>query len=176
MASKDAAFWINPKGQVYNVRMTHISDVISYPKKFGMSLGDIKKIYDKHDEPLRKEGKAREEILLKLFQDGYIRIRKYKNLGYTVNVKRLAGKAKKHIYKWADKLLSSGIGDVVDYTTTRVLFDTDNKIIKPTTLGDIQKDISVMESKYEIEICHVSEWEDVKVVIKGFNEFFKYKG
>jgi hypothetical protein len=173
MASMNAAFWINPKGQVYNVRMTHIGDVISYPKKFGMSLADIKKIYDKHDEPLRKEGKAREEILLKLFQDGYVRIRKYKNTGYTVNVKKLAGKAKEHIYKWADKLLGSGIGGEKDYTTTPVLFDAEDKRLKPTTLGDIQNDISVMESKHEIEICHVSEWEDVKIVMKGFNEFFK---
>ena len=67
MASPDAAFWINPKGNIYRVAITHIKDVIRFPNKFGLSIRDIQKVFDKHDEPLGHEGKAREEILLNLF-------------------------------------------------------------------------------------------------------------
>ena len=170
MASPDAAFWISPKGNIYRVAITHIKDVIRFPNKFGLSIRDIQRVFDKHDEPLGHEGKAREEILLNLFKKNYIRIRKYKNLGYTVNVKKLAGKTKKYVYDWVEKLLGTGIEGEKDYTTTPVYFDAADKSYSPTTLGDIQKDISVMESnQHELVECHVSQWEDVK--IKRFEEF-----
>tara|TARA_Y100001951_G_scaffold24094_1_gene18637 strand:- start:1159 stop:1686 length:528 start_codon:yes stop_codon:yes gene_type:complete len=170
MASMNAAFWINPTGKIHRVGINHISDVIKYPKKFGLSQSEIRKVFDKHNELYGHEGRAREEILKNLFKDNFIRIRKYKNIGYTVNVKKLAGKAKKYVQDWADKLLGTGIEGEKDYTTTPVHFDAADKNYSQTTLGDIQKDASFGESKqYELIECHVSEWEDVK--LKKFKEF-----
>ena len=166
----NAAFWINPTGKIHRVGKNHISDVIKYPRKFGLSQSEIRKVFDKHNEPYGHEGHAREEILKNLFKDNFIRIRKYKNLGYTVNVKKLAGKAKIYVYEWVEKLLGTGIDGEKDYTTTPVHFDAADKRYSPTTLGDIQKDISVMESnQHELVECHVSQWENVK--LKKFKEF-----
>jgi len=165
MASPDAAFWINPNGNIHRVAITHIKDVIRFPNKFGLSIRDIQKVFDKHDEPLGHEGKAREEILLNLFKRNFIRIRKYKNMGYTVNVKKLTDQAKKFLYDWATKLLGKGIEGEKDNTTTPVLFDVENSRQNPTTLGEIQKDVLFKESRqYKLVECHVSEWEDCKIV------------
>ncbi len=165
MASPDAAFWINPEGLIYRVSITHIKDVIRFPNKFGLSIRDIQKVFNKHDEPLGHEGKAREEILLNLFKRNFIRIRKYKNMGYTVNVKKLTDKTKKYLYDWASKLLGTGIEGEKDYTTTPVLFDVENSRQSPMTLGEIQKDVLFKESRqYKLVECHVSEWEDCKIV------------
>jgi len=164
MAISNAAFWINPDGQIHRVAINHIKDVIGYPNKFGLSLQDIQKVFDKHNEPLGHEGKARDEILLNLFKRNFIRIRKYKNMGYFVNVRKLTDSAKSFLYKWATKLLGVGIEGVKDFATTPVLFDVENTRQDSMTLGEIQKDSMFKESKqYELVECHVSEWKDREV-------------
>jgi len=164
MASSDAAFWINPDGQIHRVAINHIKDVIRYPNKFGLSIQDIQKVFDKHKEPLGHEGKARDEILLNLFKRNFIRIRKYKNMGYFVNVRKLTDSAKSFLYKWATKLLGVGIEGAKDFATTPVLFDVENTRQDSMTLGEIQKDSMFKESKqYELVECHVSEWKDREV-------------
>jgi len=56
---------------------THIDYIISNPDKFGMTLEEIQAIYNKHKERLHSEGNAREEIIKKVSEDGWIRIRHY---------------------------------------------------------------------------------------------------
>ncbi len=97
-------------------------------------------------------------------------------MGYFVNVKRLTDQAKKFLYDWATELLGKGIEGEKDNTTTPVLFDVENSRQRPTTLGEIQKDVLFKESRqYKLVVCHVSEWEDCKIVklksLQRFKEF-----
>ncbi len=66
----NTAYWISPKGEIIPVSgpsgSCHIQAVINNPQTFGLDLDYIKDVYDKHNEELGSEGKAREEIILGL--------------------------------------------------------------------------------------------------------------
>lgn len=77
------AFWIIPKkylntaqSPVPAVEKTHIDFVTENPEMFGLTLAEIQETYDKHGEKLRFEGKARDQIIYKLLQKGFVRVRK----------------------------------------------------------------------------------------------------
>ena len=61
-------------------------------------------IYRQYNEKVGQEGKAREQILISLFNQGWIRLRRYKQF-WSVNVRRLDRKTKQFLQKWASKLL-----------------------------------------------------------------------
>jgi hypothetical protein len=102
------AYFIHPhKGQVIYVPHSHISLVISSPEKFGLNFDYIKTIYEKHGEKVGLEGRARREILLDLIDQGFIRIRKYKN-HWKVNVKDIHMNATaKYLYRWAKSMIGA---------------------------------------------------------------------
>jgi len=103
------AYWISPYGEVVEVGTNHIQLIISNPKKFGYTEDKIKEIYDKYNEPLGIEGKAREEIIKDVVNKGWIRVRRYDNKGYSVNIKQMTKKVKDILFDWAYKLLNTGI-------------------------------------------------------------------
>jgi hypothetical protein len=73
------AFWISPKGQIFDVDYRHIEDIFSEPERYGFTRKELEKTYKKHKEPLGLEGNAREEIMLNLIRRGWIRVRKIRN-------------------------------------------------------------------------------------------------
>ena len=100
------AYFIHPRGgQVIYVPHSHISLVISNPEKFNLNFDYIKTIYEKYGERIGLEGRARREILLHLIDQGFIRIRKYKNY-WKVNVKDLYKNAAAiFLYRWAKSMI-----------------------------------------------------------------------
>lgn len=69
-------FWL--KGAVlYPISKTHIRAVLDFPELFSREKSDLLKTYKKHNEKIGFEGKAREEIIFGLLQDGWVRIRHY---------------------------------------------------------------------------------------------------
>jgi hypothetical protein len=102
------AYFIHPyKGQVIYVPRSHISLVISHPEKFHLSFDYIKIIYKKYEEKIGLEGRARREILLDLIDQGFIRIRKYKN-HWKVNVKDLySDSAAIFLHRWAKSMIAA---------------------------------------------------------------------
>jgi hypothetical protein len=102
------AYFIHPyKGQVIYVPHSHISLVISNPEKFNLNFDYIKAIYEKYGEKIGLEGRARREILLDLIDQGFIRIRKYKN-HWKVNVKNLYGdNAAVFLHRWAKSMIAA---------------------------------------------------------------------
>ena len=88
------AYWVSPQGKIFDVGTNHIDAVIKNPKAFGLTSEKIQAAYDKHGEELGREGKAREEIILDLVKKGWVRIRRYRNEGYSVNIGRLSKKMK----------------------------------------------------------------------------------
>jgi len=61
-------------------------------------------MYNQFGERIGQEGRAREQIMLTLFKNGWVRIRKYKTF-WVINVKRLAGRIKSYVTQWAKKVL-----------------------------------------------------------------------
>jgi len=72
------AYWIKGNKIVDTGYNTHIKAIIDDPEMFGVSDKDIKNVYKKHKEKLYSEGNAREEIIKKVVQNGWIRVRNYK--------------------------------------------------------------------------------------------------
>jgi hypothetical protein len=102
------AYFIHPyKGQVIFVPHSHISLVISNSEKFHLNFDYLKAIYEKHGEKIGLEGSARREILLHLIDQGFIRIRKYKNY-WKANVKDLYGdSAAIFLHRWAKSMIAA---------------------------------------------------------------------
>jgi hypothetical protein len=69
------AYWITPKNEVIPVGQTHIEMIVTNPEKFGLTKDYILKVHKKHKEEIGTEGDAREEIMVGLIKDGWIRVR-----------------------------------------------------------------------------------------------------
>jgi len=76
---QDLAYWISPRGEVMEPTMYHIGSIVKKPKKFGESDATVKASFDKYGELVsdNSEGEARNEIIMRVMQRGFIRIRKH---------------------------------------------------------------------------------------------------
>ena len=54
---------------------THIHDLVENPEIFGLTDSEIENTYKKYNEKVGNEGKAREEIIKKVMENGWIRVR-----------------------------------------------------------------------------------------------------
>lgn len=98
-----SAYWINPNGQILDIDVdTHISQIIKEPEKFGMTKEKINNIYKKHNEPIGLEGQAREELIMDVLKLGFIRIRLYINMHWSITIYGQSEKTKKIISSWAN--------------------------------------------------------------------------
>jgi hypothetical protein len=107
--SNTVAYWISPTGKAINVGTNHVTAIIKNPKTFGMTSDHVKAIFDKFNEPIGQEGKAREELILELVNKGWIRIRRYRNEGYSVTIGSMTKKVKDILFSWADTMLNTGV-------------------------------------------------------------------
>ena len=70
------ACFISPRGKIIPVnRGKHIDQIISEPATFRLIHKDIVETYKRHNETLRHEGFARDEIIEGLFRKGWVRVR-----------------------------------------------------------------------------------------------------
>ena len=86
------AYWISPNGKIKSAGIRHINDILDNPKMFGLTSAYIKKVQDKYpNERLGQEGNAREEIMIRAMQNGWVRARQNRNSwilqAYTLNKK-----------------------------------------------------------------------------------------
>ena len=73
------AYWAK-NGKIIKLKSTiHINDIIDNPSIFGLTKEYIEQVHKKYNEALRTEGKARAEIMCKVMDSGWIRIRKQSN-------------------------------------------------------------------------------------------------
>ncbi len=88
----------------------HILKVIENPEAFGLSSKEIQAEYDKDNEVIGVEGNARERIILRLIDRGFIRIRNYPRYGrWTVNVNCLSDDVKICLQRWASAMIDFGV-------------------------------------------------------------------
>jgi len=100
-----AAFFISPSGETIWVENRHISTVIKNPERFGLTKDEIVATYRKYGERVGLEGRARKEILTRLMRNGWIRIRRYPNQWWIVNVTSLTEGIWFMLSEWAPRVL-----------------------------------------------------------------------
>lgn len=71
--------------------------------------------------------------MIALFNQGWVRIRKYKNF-WSINVKKFAGQARKYVAQWATKILKGLFGYKEDDPYIPVKIDQDKKPIQSVDL------------------------------------------
>ena len=72
---KAEAYWISPTGKIFDVEYLHIVEILNSPEKFGLTRNEVEAVHKKHNEPYGSEGKARDEIMIDLIEDGWMRVR-----------------------------------------------------------------------------------------------------
>jgi len=81
-------FWISPEGEVIRVQMTHIAAVCGTPARYGLSRAELEAIFAAYGEAWASEGRARNDIIQRLVNAGWIRVRRY-HKGWTFNLPSL---------------------------------------------------------------------------------------
>jgi hypothetical protein len=99
------AYWILPKEvdgkPVIYVPAKHINDIIAHPKKFGETKESVLKAYKKYNEPMGVEGKAREELIKRIFKRGFARVRfNMRQQKWSIQTHKLSDRMKDHILEW----------------------------------------------------------------------------
>lgn len=114
----DNAYWLSPRGlniddndegKIIKPESRHILTVVNHPEDFGETDETLDATFAKYGEPKHSniEGKAREEILLRVIGRGYIRIRTNGNRRsqhWSVQLNRLDKHSSDIIWMWAKKL------------------------------------------------------------------------
>jgi hypothetical protein len=161
--STKSAYFISPRGELIDTKAgsKHINMIINNPEKFGLTKQFIEDTYKKYNEKSGIEGKARNEILMLLIKQGWIRIRLYPNKFWTVNVPRMNKKMKDYLHDWADKMISKFKAD--KFMMVRIM-DTGN-YGKQMTISDIAKDKlfneSITHDRSMLVIKDIEELEDM---------------
>jgi hypothetical protein len=111
--------WITPIGQLHPIATRlHIQDVCRNPEFYGLTLEGLLAVYDRHREAYRPEpglvfiggeGRARDEIMIGLLEEGWVRYRR-RNNRWTFDAWALTPKMKDTILVWAKAFLASGHG------------------------------------------------------------------
>ena len=132
-------YFIDPDGNVIHVTDTHISTVISDPERFSVTRDWINRVYDKHGEKIGSENKARAEILIQLFKDGFIRVRydgKFDRWVFQMHT--LTEKNKELLISFAQTALSKGIFGKKYYPHADVsVLDSNGRTVMESLFGDI---------------------------------------
>ena len=165
------SYWITHDGKILNVPQTHIEAVLMAPEKFGETKKTIQRSYDKHNEKLNTEGKAREEILVRIMKRGFVRIREYSNR-WSIQTWNLTNKINDAIFAWAKKVYPKIRDKYADVTIT--LFNK-NKLVR-SSFDKIVSGETIKEAK-EIELVFVDnvyELDDFKV--SGIRRFLGMDG
>lgn len=99
--------WLSPEGHWLQVSQNHVKDIISNPSKFGVSSEIISALYLKHNEPVGKEGQAREDLIALVLRSGWVRIRNYQN-HWSVTVLRPSTAVIDNIRNWIEHFVDQG--------------------------------------------------------------------
>jgi len=158
MGGFTAAYFISPKGEIIYCGVKHITTIIQNPEKFGFDKFFIEYIYGFHNEKIGQEGKAREELILGLLGEGWIRIRKYGDRFWTVNVNKLTRVVKQYLQKWAKGVLKGKDGIKEYDKTIPVKIDQPNKKVVSSDMSSIADSDSFVTESKEINVI----WKKVE--------------
>lgn len=152
-------FWIDPKGKVIELSQgqTHINHIINNPEQYNQSEERLRSVYDKFGEIERygKEGKSRDEIMLRLMRRGWVRIRKARAGGaflWTVETIKFSNREKDNIYKFLNDNKASDVSITVLSRDGKKIMERHNSI--HGLLEDLQESsLNRLRSKIEDHAC-----------------------
>jgi hypothetical protein len=121
--TRGPGFFISPKGEIISVETSHIRTVIKNPDLFGLSRDYIKSKYTKHGEKIGLEGSARTEILRRVLQNGWIRLRRHHNRHWSVQTGTVTEENMGFIQRWAREILygESGYTENDPYMPVKIM-------------------------------------------------------
>jgi hypothetical protein len=139
------AYWINPYGKILPLSgADHIGHIIQAPDKFGYTNEEIEQTYDKYNERLGQEGKAREELIIGTLERGFIRIRLYPNRHWSINVWELDNKTKKALSVWAEEAKKDRFSG--PHMVCKIVVFNDERMIDKYTVNDLYFEEHLNES------------------------------
>lgn len=163
-----AAYFISPEGQAISTKGgSHIATIINDPETFGVTKEYIKGQYAKYNEKLGVEDNAREAVIKNLIDRGWIRLRRYPNKFWSVQVSTLSKKAKDYLQQFASKILH-GVYDFKEtdkYMAMRITADGNTcnheiwKIASDVlyTVEELNLDEARFEVEFENEQSKINE-------------------
>ncbi|MGC9218876.1 MAG: hypothetical protein ACP5G8_05670 [Athalassotoga sp.] len=77
-------YWIKDQNIIDITYSTHLQEILNHPAEFGFTKKELEQIYFKHKEPFGLEQYAREEIIKISTQRGWIRVREYTTLYWSI--------------------------------------------------------------------------------------------
>ena len=157
------SYWISPDNKVLNVSGTHVRSILRTPQKFGETQKSIMKTYEKYNEKLNTEGKAREEIMIRVIKRGFVRIREYRDR-WSIQVYKLLPKVNDQIWAWAKQ---TKVRDKFADVLISQLGNPGSKIIR-SSFDKIASGENIKEGK-EIQLIFVDsvyDLNDFKIVKK----------
>jgi hypothetical protein len=160
------SFWLSPAGEIVGTGGKHIDTIIKYPAKFGLSMERIQSKYDKYEEPLGVEGKAREELIGMVLKGGWVRVREYRNR-WSMTVDWLAPKVRLNISKFADYLYNGKLHQLRlrdKFSEVTIVELGTSKRPKTYTFDELAN-YYLVENKDEIK--QIKESFDVELVVIG---------
>ena len=151
-----AAYFITPDGKIISTNgRSHISLIIASPQNFGFTKTQVVDLYKKYNEKLGVEGNAREELIRILFDKGWMRIRRYPNDCWSVQVKKLTKRSKDYLYRFAKSILKGfeGFKELDKFMPMKI--DTDHGT-KNYTVEQVKNDVlytneELLEHRVNIE-------------------------
>lgn len=137
MTTYNLGVWLSPTGSWVRVGENHVSDIISNPDKFGITKDVVSGLYQKHNEPVGKEGQAREDLIALVLRKGWVRIRNYRN-HWSITVFEPSTNVVNNIRNWLDHFINQGwIGP---YETVKV-YDMNTDRLQTHDAIDIVKNM-----------------------------------
>ena len=145
------AYWLLPKringSSFITVPTRHINDIIKHPKKFGETKESVEKEYQKYNEPIGLEGKARDIIIQRVLKRGFGRIRfDMRSQKWSIQIWKLSPKYNDRIFEFA--MDASKLRNVSKESNVFIHILDNNRMIK-TTLKGIMTGQTITESVFD---------------------------
>lgn len=172
MPAQGDGYYIAPSGDIIELDTSHIDLVLKNPEKFLMTKKEIVEIYKKYNEPVGLEGKAREEILVNLIKQGWIRVRYIpKNDSFTVQLNRLDRKRKDMLAAFAKEALDGIKGKKYNKSTDARILNLQGDVLGGFTLQQLSEDVLYKEAK-KAKVIKISQYNPtiIQKVIKKLNK------
>lgn len=130
--------FISPVGDIVPTGGTHISYIIGHPEQFGMTRPEIDAVYEKHGESIGVEANARDEILIKAFKAGWMRINYLPNNDrFIINCWDLDPETRVALRKFAVDTMGGKYGKGMSYSDVVVQCFSDPGNIRVTSLSGL---------------------------------------
>ncbi|MGM0611321.1 MAG: hypothetical protein ACQES5_09570 [Thermodesulfobacteriota bacterium] len=143
--TQKAAFWISPDGKTIPVGLSHVNKIITNPLLFGWTKNDIKKYYHFFGEPMGLEGKARNIIVKEVIYRGWIRLRRYPNKFWEINLVNFSEQIQTTLACWAKEMLGAGILGFFegDGYMPVIIIHPDGCFVHKTTMNELAQSLEV---------------------------------